>query len=1453
MKARSLVQTAVLGLGLTIALLSILTHYASPAHATTGIYYVQEDADGDCLSAITPCSSVQRAINLATNPGDKVLVGSGAYTENLIITHSVKLQGGWNVSSTIQNPISIPTILDGGGITHTVRIANAPQTEVSIENLTLRNGEDGIHIASGRVTVVHTIIQNMANRGVHVEGGEVSIVNNIIHDTGEDGIHTDASLTITVQNNTIYNTNGDGIDVHGNIINIAHNRVTDCTESGIRTNDAPGGHAHIQSNWVLSNGVGIAVRGTTTPITITNNMVGGHITASIELTGTGTGFIAHNTLIGNNIGRGLTALSPLTVTVVNNIIVSHSVGITMTAEATLSMSHTLLWGNTYDPITGTVALIAPPLFVAPTRQNYHLQADSPAIDAGIETGILTDIDNDPRPLDASPDIGADEFRIYATYFPLVLKTYPIPPPPPPPLPSYYLYADPNDLDWLAQEPYRDETISATFCAPSPEGNCWDVDIRYRGDTARLMHKKSWKVFFPSSEPFQGQLGTAYELNLNADYVDQTLLRSAISYDLLARTGVPSPRSGYAKLYINGQYYGLFSQVEQIDERFLHRQGIEMHGNLYKPFYGPLGPEANEWWYSYRYPKKTNRQSGYQDLITFIERINHTPDEQFADTIAEVMDVNGWLNWYGVNILISNFEMTNKNYYIYHDFDADRWMILPWDVDITLGHNEGIPYGLFDRDISWDNPIDTGADPASKYNYLIDRMMRVSEFRFYHCRRLAELMADEFSLAEMIPRIDETYDYIYDAAIADPNRWQPDVDGYPGFEDGPDELETYIVNRIQFLEGEMLGFCPDLQVPLTINELMADSSITSDWIEIHNASSTLAWDVGGMYLTDVLSEPTKWQFPTDAAALTTIPPGKTLLIWANGEQGKGPLHTNLTLNASGGQIGLFDQDVFSNAAVSILTYTAQSTDISYGRIPDSSEIWQFLTTPTPGWSNQGHPPIITGTAHAPTWPIGGNAVTVITTITDEETVTATLWYRTFTPGVQLPAYQSTPMMAVGGTTWQTVIPAQTDGTWAEYYIEAEDETGMVTVDRPGWPLGDYRYIVGWQRPPLYINELMTINSYTLEDESGETDDWLEIYNAGSVDVDLGGMYLSNNIDNVTQFEIPDGTIVPADGHLVLWADGDGINGHLNLKLSGAGEYVGLFDSETHYYAPIDAVYFPPQTADVSWGRFPDGGAWLTMTIPTPDEPNRLLPPEFSQVARTPGWPSEGQAVTVTVIITAGTPIASATLWYNTGGSFQAISMADVNNGAWQATLPSQSTDTLVQYYLEATDSVGQITRHPPAAPASAYRYLVGYTPPNVRINEFLADNASVNQDEAGEYDDWVELYNASPVTVTLEGMYLSDNLTSPSKWQFPVGTSIPPNSHLLVWCDGESWQGQLHAGFKLGRGGEEIGLFDNIAHGLVPLDWIVFGPQKEDVSYGRQMDGADRWELLNPPTPGTSND
>lgn len=141
-----------------------------------------------------------------------------------------------------------------------------------------------------------------------------------------------------------------------------------------------------------------------------------------------------------------------------------------------------------------------------------------------------------------------------------------------------------------------------------------------------------------------------------------------------------------------------------------------------------------------------------------------------------------------------------------------------------------------------------------------------------------------------------------------------------------------------------------------------------------------------------------------------------------------------------------------------------------------------------------------------------------------------------------------------------------------------------------------------------------------------------------------------------------------------------------------------------------------------------------------------------------------------------------------------------------------------------------------------------------INEFMADNESVleDPDEPGEYPDWLELYNASPYTAFIGGMYMTDNLSNPTKWQIPAGVTIPAGGYLLFYCDEDPSQGPTHANFKLSKSGEALGLFDTDANGHAPIDTFAFGVQQEDVSYGRYPNGAASWRFFVQSTPGSAN-
>jgi len=128
-----------------------------------------------------------------------------------------------------------------------------------------------------------------------------------------------------------------------------------------------------------------------------------------------------------------------------------------------------------------------------------------------------------------------------------------------------------------------------------------------------------------------------------------------------------------------------------------------------------------------------------------------------------------------------------------------------------------------------------------------------------------------------------------------------------------------------------------------------------------------------------------------------------------------------------------------------------------------------------------------------------------------------------------------------------------------------------------------------------------------------------------------------------------------------------------------------------------------------------------------------------------------------------------------------------------------------------------------------------------INEIMASNTKTIQDQDGEYDDWIELYNNSDATINLENYKLSDKLDALDKWTFPSAT-IAPNSYLIIWADEDQEQAGLHCNFKLSASGESVALSD--ANGTV-LDQVTFPILGEEKTYGRYPNGTGNFAELDP--------
>lgn len=249
------------------------------------------------------------------------------------------------------------------------------------------------------------------------------------------------------------------------------------------------------------------------------------------------------------------------------------------------------------------------------------------------------------------------------------------------------------------------------------------------------------------------------------------------------------------------------------------------------------------------------------------------------------------------------------------------------------------------------------------------------------------------------------------------------------------------------------------------------------------------------------------------------------------------------------------------------------------------------------------------------------------------------------------------------------------------------------------------------------------------------------------------------------------------------------------------------------------------------------------------------PVFRDVVVQPTVLSPGDAARFTIQLLDDQANAELTLYYRNGESWKQIPLtatmiAPNKDLQWfEGGIENLAAGTL-RWYLAATDTEGATSRYP-KGDGDYYEYPVREQVKEVVINEFLAGNDTGLTDENGDYEDWLELYNAGTKAVSLAGYYLTDRLDEPNHWALP-DTTMQAGAFLLIWADDDEEDGPLHTNFKLSKDGESVGLFQDIDGTFIAMDTLRFGPQTDDISYGRRPDGGSEWVFYNPPTPGATN-
>lgn len=452
-----------LAIGLGWLLLALWLVAMVPAQADADIRYVAPDGDDSklCDSIANRCRTVQRAID-AADPFDEIRVATGTYTDAAgtvaEINKTVTLLGGWDGGFTTRDPSIYPTTLDAQRNGRVVYISGNISPTIDGFVITGGNANDQGGAGGGILSLdASPVIRN-------------NIITNNIADMGSTkpwgkggGIYlSNASASAIISSNrvlsntasTTYSGLGGGLCLSESAARVSGNEIINNTAgaggAGIYLNDSDG--VTFNGNQVISNtttvsptlsgkGGGFYIE-FSSPFTLTNNVIaqnyantaGGGLYVYGHGNEPSSGELVNNTIAQNNLGSGgegvyLTSSSTLTLT--NNIIVSHTYGIYNRGIGTATARYTLFYGNTNDTgghgvIDSTNAVIGDPLFMNPAGWDYHLRTGSPCIDAGDPAGVppapSTDIDGDPRPMGARVDIGADEYRRYTIYLPIVMKS-----------------------------------------------------------------------------------------------------------------------------------------------------------------------------------------------------------------------------------------------------------------------------------------------------------------------------------------------------------------------------------------------------------------------------------------------------------------------------------------------------------------------------------------------------------------------------------------------------------------------------------------------------------------------------------------------------------------------------------------------------------------------------------------------------------------------------------------------------------------------------------------------------------------------------------------------------------------------------------------------------------------------------------------------------------------------
>jgi spore coat protein CotH len=221
--------------------------------------------------------------------------------------------------------------------------------------------------------------------------------------------------------------------------------------------------------------------------------------------------------------------------------------------------------------------------------------------------------------------------------------------------------------------YKDEVVA-------------DIGVRIKGEASQrtLEEKAAFKLKFDEFVDKQSFRGLR-RMTFNNMVEDPTFLAERLAYHFFRSVELPAPRCNSALLYVNGQFFGLYANIETEDKTFLRRWFASDDGNLYEEGQVDFEP-GNEAEFDLETNEEANDRS---DLTALIAAVSSSMPANFSETVGVQLDMPHFLKFTAAEGAVNQWDMYGytvfypNNFRLYRDPTQQKFVLLPWGMDMSM--------------------------------------------------------------------------------------------------------------------------------------------------------------------------------------------------------------------------------------------------------------------------------------------------------------------------------------------------------------------------------------------------------------------------------------------------------------------------------------------------------------------------------------------------------------------------------------------------------------------------------------------------------------------------------------------------------------------------------------------------------------------------------------------------